>query len=99
MGAICRTTGTSSIVSLEIRPSNTSDDNGGDNEIAANQGICAVCLGPRIETWIFMPCRHATRGIVEGERRGTLPPTNSLPAKIFCKKVLFKVYIQIGENS
>ena len=63
LAAITRTIATSSILSLETQLSDISDDdddNGDDDEITVNQGICTVCRGPRIETWIFMPCRHAT---------------------------------------
>ena len=38
-----------------------------DNEDELEDGVinmggsnCTVCLGPRILTWLLMPCRHAT---------------------------------------
>ena len=42
---------------------NDSEDNEEELEDdAINMGgsNCTVCLGPRILTWLLMPCRHAT---------------------------------------
>ena len=48
------------INSVDIEYSDVSETSEVEEELLPNNtNTCAVCLNHRVETWIFLPCRHA----------------------------------------
>ena len=47
------------VVSTQDAFSSSSEDEGGINDNPTRGSHCIGCLEPRLETWVFMPCRQA----------------------------------------
>ena len=47
------------VVSTQDVSSSSSEDEGGIDDTPTMGNHRIVCLVPRLETWVFMPCRHA----------------------------------------